>query len=62
MSCKDCDDNCRQGRDCPYNKGLMLDNLYVFCYNLYNRICGNFTLMEWIVCLASVVYLLSLVI
>lgn len=62
MSCPKCTDDCRQGRDCPYNKPLNVDNLYVFCYNLYNRICGNFTLMEWIVCLAVTIYLLSLAI
>ena len=62
MSCKDCDDDCRQGRNCPNNKPMTLDNLYVFCYNLYTRICGNFTLMEWIVWLALASYLLSLVI
>jgi hypothetical protein len=64
MGCKDCDDNCRQGRDCPhrvvakwddllYNKGL---------FNLYNKVTQNFTLTEWFICLVTIALLVSLVI
>jgi hypothetical protein len=64
MSCPECKGDCRQGRDCPYKPINNLENFMYDSglYNLYNRITTNFTLMEWIVCLATIVIFLSLAI
>jgi hypothetical protein len=61
MSCKDCTDDCRQGRDCPHRKSFDVYQYYRF-FNLYTRLTTNFTLMEWIVCLTTIAILLSLAI
>jgi len=64
MSCRDCNDDCRQGRDCPYRRVANFDNLLYDSglFNLYNKVTQNFTLMEWIVCLTTIAILLSLAI
>jgi hypothetical protein len=62
MSCDKCTDDCRQGRDCPYVKPLTLDDLKYKCYNIYSKVTTNFTLMEWMVCLATIALFLSLAI
>ena len=64
MSCPECKDDCRQGRDCPHRKDFNLDYwLYdKGLFNLYNKVTQNFTLMEWIVCLTSIAIFLSLAI
>jgi hypothetical protein len=61
MSCPECKDDCRQGRDCPHRKSFNVDHYYRFI-NLYTRLTTNFTLMEWIVCLVTIAILLSLAI
>jgi hypothetical protein len=64
MSCPECNDDCRQGRDCPYRRVANLDYLLYDkgLFNLYNKVTTNFTLMEWIVCLVTIAILLSLAI
>jgi hypothetical protein len=60
MSCDNCTDSCRQGRDCPNNKGLNLDDMKYSLINLYYRLTEKFTVMEWLAWLAAGIYVLSL--
>jgi hypothetical protein len=61
MSCKDCNDNCRQGRNCPNRQYVDLDKVKYSLINLYYRFTEKFTVMEWLAWLAAGLYVLSLV-
>lgn len=64
MGCKDCTDDCRQGRDCPHRRVAKMDDLLYNSglFNLYNKVTENFTLVEWVICLTTIAILISLVI
>jgi hypothetical protein len=64
MSCPECKNDCRQGRDCPHRRVANFDDFLYNSglFNLYNKVTTNFTLMEWIVCLVTIAILLSLAI
>lgn len=58
MSCNDCDDNCRQGRDCPNRKPV---DLKVVLQEVYLYFAERTKYLEWILCLITGLYLLNLV-
>ena len=58
MSCVDCNDNCRQGRDCPNRKPV---EFKVVLQAVYLYFAERIKYLEWIVCLIAGLYLLNLV-
>lgn len=62
MGCCDENENCRQGRNCPYRKPVDFENLKSEILNVCYKLTEKSILLEWIVCLAAALYVASLVI
>lgn len=62
MSCCDENENCRQGRNCPNRKEMSFEDLKYKIIGVYYKLTEKCTLLEWLVCLATGIYLLSYVI